>query len=200
MFKTCLNVFKVSFSRLKEKRKQCLILFRVKRISTIFIVTRWRVLSFERTLINLCNLFLFIRIGKGSLGASSVTRLGDLLHFGQLFKPGGQNYFAQILHSFAIFVKVSKSFISLMEPILGNFYRQLAIFSCHTGHKAPVDFLFTEASHYSRGLNYYNNAGVTHLFFEEGVSIPPKSAAHSWPDNVLCVYECQTSREGIKNS
>ena len=30
--------------------------------------------------------------------AYSVTRLGDLLDFGQLFKGFGNNYFAQILH------------------------------------------------------------------------------------------------------
>ena len=29
---------------------------------------------------------------------TSVTRLGDLLDFGQLFKAFGNNYFAQILH------------------------------------------------------------------------------------------------------
>ena len=29
---------------------------------------------------------------------SSVTRLGDLLDFGQLFKPFGNNKFAQISH------------------------------------------------------------------------------------------------------
>ena len=29
---------------------------------------------------------------------SSVTRLGDLLHFGQLLKAFGNNYFAQISH------------------------------------------------------------------------------------------------------
>ena len=28
----------------------------------------------------------------------SVTRLGDSLDFGQLFKPLGNNYFAQIFH------------------------------------------------------------------------------------------------------
>ena len=28
----------------------------------------------------------------------SVTKLGDLLHFGQLFKAFGNNYFAQIAH------------------------------------------------------------------------------------------------------
>ena len=29
---------------------------------------------------------------------TSVTRLGDLLHFGQLFKTCGNNYFAQIAY------------------------------------------------------------------------------------------------------
>ena len=47
---------------------------------------------------------------------ASVTRLGDLLHFGQLFKAGGNNYFAQIANTFlAIFVNVSKSFIFLVK-------------------------------------------------------------------------------------
>ena len=36
---------------------------------------------------------------------TSVTRLGDLLHFGQLFKTCGNNYFAQIAHIFGIFWK-----------------------------------------------------------------------------------------------
>ena len=35
---------------------------------------------------------------------SSVTRLGDLLHFGQLFKAYGNNYFAQIAHIFRQFL------------------------------------------------------------------------------------------------
>ena len=30
--------------------------------------------------------------------SGSVTRLGDLLDFGQLFKADGNNYFAQITH------------------------------------------------------------------------------------------------------
>ena len=33
----------------------------------------------------------------------SVTRLGDLLHFGQLFKACGNNYFTQIAHIFRQF-------------------------------------------------------------------------------------------------
>ena len=31
---------------------------------------------------------------------NSVTRLGDLLHFGQLYKACGNSYFAQIAHIF----------------------------------------------------------------------------------------------------
>ena len=42
---------------------------------------------------------------------SNVTRLGDLLHFGQLFKASGNNYFAQITRILGNFVKVSISFI-----------------------------------------------------------------------------------------
>ena len=33
----------------------------------------------------------------------SVTRLGDLLHFGHFFKAGDKNYFAQIPHIFCHF-------------------------------------------------------------------------------------------------
>ena len=62
----------------------------------------------------------------------SVTRLGDLLHLGQHFKASGKNYFAQIAHILAIFVKVSKSFIFLVQSFLGNFYIHLATFSGHT--------------------------------------------------------------------
>ena len=53
--------------------------------------------------------------------AFSVTRLGDLLDFGQLCKAFGNN-------SYAIFVKASKSFIFLVKPFLSNFYRHLANF------------------------------------------------------------------------
>ena len=49
---------------------------------------------------------------------ASVTRLGDLFHFGHLYKASGNNYFAQS----AIFVKVSKSLIFLVKSFLGNFY------------------------------------------------------------------------------
>ena len=40
----------------------------------------------------------------------SVTRLGDLLHFWQLFKAGGNNYFAQISHIFGNFCEGVKIF------------------------------------------------------------------------------------------
>ena len=59
----------------------------------------------------------------------SVTRLGDLLHFGQLFKACGNNYFGQIAHIIRqFFVKVSKSFNILVKSFLCNFLRHLATF------------------------------------------------------------------------
>ena len=62
---------------------------------------------------------------------NSVIRFGDLLHFGQLFKACGMNYFAQITHIFRqFFVKLPKSFIFIVESFLGIFYRHLATFYC----------------------------------------------------------------------
>ena len=55
----------------------------------------------------------------------SVTILGDLLHFGQLFNVCGNNYLAQIAH---IFVKVSKSFMFLVKSFLGNFQKTFGDF------------------------------------------------------------------------
>ena len=49
----------------------------------------------------------------------SVTRFGNLLDFGQVFKAFGNNKFAQISHKFSSF---------LVKSFLGNFYRHLAIF------------------------------------------------------------------------
>ena len=64
------------------------------------------------------------------LFGSSVTRLGDLVHFGQLFNARGNNYFAQIANTFyAIFVNLSNSFILLAKSFLGNFWR---LFTGHT--------------------------------------------------------------------
>ena len=63
----------------------------------------------------------------------SVTRLGGLLDFGQLFKAFGNNLICQNLpHSQAIYVKVSKSLIFLVKSFLGHFYRHLATF--YTGN------------------------------------------------------------------
>ena len=53
----------------------------------------------------------------------SVTRLGNLLDFGQLFKACGDNYFAKIAHIFRQFLG-----IFLVKSFLGNFYRHLAKF------------------------------------------------------------------------
>ena len=59
---------------------------------------------------------------------TSVTRLGDLWDFGQLFKAFGNNSIAQISHILRQFFKVSKPIIFLVKSFLGKFYRHLAIF------------------------------------------------------------------------
>ena len=63
-----------------------------------------------------------------------MTRLGDLLHFGQLLKAFGNNYLIcpNLLHSWAIFVRMSKSLIFLVKSCLGKFFRHLATFTSHT--------------------------------------------------------------------
>ena len=55
-----------------------------------------------------------------SLIPFSVARLEDLVHFGQLFKADGNNYFAQIDHIFRQFLKVSKSFFFSSKIIFGQ--------------------------------------------------------------------------------
>ena len=61
--------------------------------------------------------------------STSVTRLGDLLQFGQLFKACGNNYIAQFANTFyAIFVNLSKSLILLAKSFFGNFNRHLVTF------------------------------------------------------------------------
>ena len=79
----------------------------------------------------------FCRCWTAQSIAGSMTRLGDLLDFGQLFKAFSSNYFTQInLHCYAIFVKLSKSFIFLVKSLLGNFYRDIwRYLSGHTDDK-----------------------------------------------------------------
>ena len=50
----------------------------------------------------------------------SVTRSGDLLHFGQLFKAGGKNYFAKITHVFGNFCIGVKIFLFSSAIIFGQ--------------------------------------------------------------------------------
>ena len=51
----------------------------------------------------------------------SVTRLGDLLHFGQLFKACGDNYFSQIAQVLGPFCKGVKIFHFSSGIIFGQF-------------------------------------------------------------------------------
>ena len=68
----------------------------------------------------------------------SVTRLGDLLDFGQVLKPLATINLPYSPTFLGIFVKVTKSFIFPVKYFLGNFYGILAIFSGHTGPLANL--------------------------------------------------------------
>ena len=52
----------------------------------------------------------------------SVTRLGVLLHFGQLFKDCGNNYFAQIAHILGNLCKCVEVFHFSSEIIFGQLF------------------------------------------------------------------------------
>jgi len=49
--------------------------------------------------------------------------LGDLLHFGQLFKASGSNYFDQIAHALANFCKGVKIFHFSSGIIFGQLFQ-----------------------------------------------------------------------------
>ena len=72
--------------------------------------------------------FLSCYVERPRLLPCSMTRVGDLLHFWQLFKASDSNHFTQIAHNLGNFLKVSKSYIFLVESFLDNFYRHLATF------------------------------------------------------------------------
>ena len=63
-----------------------------------------------------------------SWSETSVARVGDVLHFGQLFKACVTKYFAQIAHILDNFCKGFKIFHFCREINLSNFYRHLATF------------------------------------------------------------------------
>ena len=68
------------------------------------------------------------------------TRLGNFLHFGQLFKACVINYFAQIAHILGIFSQVSKSFILLVESFWATFIDIWQLFTGHTEDHKPGDW------------------------------------------------------------
>ena len=66
--------------------------------------------------------------------AASVTRVGNLLHFGQLFKACGNNYFAQIAH---IFINLNRGIIFGQLFKWNNFCATFVdIWRPFTGHTA----------------------------------------------------------------
>ena len=72
----------------------------------------------------------------------SVTRLGDILHFGILFKAWGKNYLAQTAHILVNFCKVLNIFLFLLKSFLGNFYRNLATFYWSHCQRREASFFF----------------------------------------------------------
>ena len=50
-----------------------------------------------------------------------MTRLGDLLHFGQLFKASGSNYFAQIAHVLGNVCKAESIIFGQLLKTFGDF-------------------------------------------------------------------------------
>ena len=94
-------------------------------------------LNLCHTIINFFDLWMTL-ISTFSV-PSSVTRLGDLLHFGQLFKASSNNYFAKIAHifgNFCIGVKIfqfsSEIIIGQLLETLGNFLLVTLFPSCLT--------------------------------------------------------------------
>ena len=68
-----------------------------------------------------------------------MTRLGDLLDFGQLFKGFSHNEFAQISHILRQFLsRCQNLIIFVVKSFLGNFYRHFAIFLVTLGAKEGV--------------------------------------------------------------
>ena len=63
---------------------------------------------------------LFKSLNNSMSEVVSVTRLGNLLHFGQQFKAGGYNYFTQIVHIVKLFFKGAKIFHFSCEIIFGQ--------------------------------------------------------------------------------
>ena len=65
-------------------------------------------------------------LGISSELGGSVTRLGNLLHFGKLFKACSDNYLSKSPTFLGNFCKVLKIFNFPSEIILGNFYRDIS--------------------------------------------------------------------------
>ena len=65
--------------------------------------------------------------------ANSVTKLGDLMHFVQVFKALGHNDFAQMAHVLGNFCKGIKIFHFSRESFLGYFIDIWRLFIGHTG-------------------------------------------------------------------
>ena len=101
------------------------------------------------------------------VNASTVTRLGNSLDFGQVLKPLATINLPKSPTVLGNFCKVAKIYHFLVKSFLGNFYRHLTFFSGHTVswsprmthwaltvrwrflNKHPVQFLYPYTREYS---------------------------------------------------
>ena len=99
---------------------------------------------------------------KLAFPSTSVTRLVDVLEFGQVFKAFGNNYFAQISHILReFFVNESKSIIFLVKSFLGNFFDIWRFFSGHTAFY--LIFFFTFLLDYWEKIFYWKKTDIRAL-------------------------------------
>ena len=122
----------------------------------------------------------------------SVTRLGDLLHFGYFSKPVATIIFTKSHPLNAIFLKLLKSFILLGKLFLGNFYRHLAIFTGHTGSIWSTNWIFFAPRRRGRRrslrliLSIPASSETFLLTF-----LPFRLLAAVWPDLAIFHYFCK---------
>ena len=81
---------------------------------------------------------------------ASVTRLGDLLHFGKLFKACGNNYFVHIAHILRSFCKGVKMFHFSNDIIFGQLLKTFGNFLLVTLMTALADIRSIQINYFSR--------------------------------------------------
>ena len=118
-----------------------------------------------------------------------MPRLGDLLHFGQLFQACGNNQFAQIAHNFCKGVKI---FNFSHEIVFGQLYGYLATFFLVTLEKTHSSFkidVIANDNSYQRTLTI--GGSVTVWLISSFISLDLTASLHTnnhiffWSNRVL---------------